>query len=252
MSSRTASAAAVAAVDRRQRLCDVFGEDLRPGLWADWRWQMRHRLTRPEHFEQYLRALPRRAPRAAHGARAFRGLGHAALRVAHGSLRPGLPDPPAGGAARGGVRGPARRHGGPLRRGHDMVDRRAWCTAIRTACCCSRSTPAPSTAATAPARGWSARATSSRCRAASRHPRLPARAHRGARRAALGRRPADDVGGPPRQPARRDPRDPAHRAAAHRQPGAQLPAAADHPGAGGGPAQPPGVALAPLLATPPS
>jgi len=54
MSSRTASAAAVAAVDRRQRLCDVFGEEYDPDSWADWRWQLRHRLTRPEHFERYL------------------------------------------------------------------------------------------------------------------------------------------------------------------------------------------------------
>jgi len=54
MSRRTSSAAAVAAVDRRQRLCDVFGEEYDPDAWRDWRWQLRHRLTRPEHFEQYL------------------------------------------------------------------------------------------------------------------------------------------------------------------------------------------------------
>jgi lysine 2,3-aminomutase len=54
MSLRTASAATVAAVDRRQRLCDVFGEEYDPDSWADWRWQLRHRLTRPEHFERYL------------------------------------------------------------------------------------------------------------------------------------------------------------------------------------------------------
>jgi lysine 2,3-aminomutase len=54
MSLRTTSAAAVAAVDRRQRLCDVFGEEYDPDAWADWRWQLRHRLNRPEHFESYL------------------------------------------------------------------------------------------------------------------------------------------------------------------------------------------------------
>src|SRR5512137_2026149 len=54
MSLRTASAATVAAVDRRQRLCDVFGEEYDPDSWADWRWQLRHRLSRPEHFERYL------------------------------------------------------------------------------------------------------------------------------------------------------------------------------------------------------
>jgi lysine 2,3-aminomutase len=38
----------------RQRLCQVFGESYDPEAWADWRWQLRHRLTRLEHLEAYL------------------------------------------------------------------------------------------------------------------------------------------------------------------------------------------------------
>jgi lysine 2,3-aminomutase len=54
MSVRSASAASAAAVDRRARVCAVFDQPYDEGAWADWRWQMRHRLTRPEHFERYL------------------------------------------------------------------------------------------------------------------------------------------------------------------------------------------------------
>lgn len=43
------------AEDRREAVCAVFGEPYDPDAWADWRWQMRHRLIRPEHFERLLR-----------------------------------------------------------------------------------------------------------------------------------------------------------------------------------------------------
>ena len=43
---------------RRQALCDLFGETYDPAKWRDWRWQMRRRLSRPEHFEAYLRLTP--------------------------------------------------------------------------------------------------------------------------------------------------------------------------------------------------
>jgi lysine 2,3-aminomutase len=39
---------------RRHRLCTLFGEPYDPAVWADWRWQMRRRLTRLEHFQAYL------------------------------------------------------------------------------------------------------------------------------------------------------------------------------------------------------
>jgi len=48
------SAARKVAPDLRQRLCQVFGESYDPATWADWRWQLRHRLTRLEHLEAYL------------------------------------------------------------------------------------------------------------------------------------------------------------------------------------------------------
>jgi lysine 2,3-aminomutase len=35
-------------------VCAVFDESYDANAWADWRWQMRHRLTRPEHFERLL------------------------------------------------------------------------------------------------------------------------------------------------------------------------------------------------------
>lgn len=43
---------------RRQRLCRVLGQEYDPATWADWRWQMHHRLVRPEQFERYLRLTP--------------------------------------------------------------------------------------------------------------------------------------------------------------------------------------------------
>ncbi len=39
---------------RREAVCRVFGETYNPDSWADWRWQMRHRLIKPEHFERLL------------------------------------------------------------------------------------------------------------------------------------------------------------------------------------------------------
>ncbi len=41
-------------IDPRERLCRVFGESYDAESWADWRWQIRHRLTRLEHFEAFL------------------------------------------------------------------------------------------------------------------------------------------------------------------------------------------------------
>jgi len=38
----------------RERLCRVFGTSYDPDAWSDWRWQLRHRLTRLEHFEAFL------------------------------------------------------------------------------------------------------------------------------------------------------------------------------------------------------
>ncbi len=40
---------------RREAICRIFGEDFDPARWNDWRWQIRHRLTKPEHFERLLR-----------------------------------------------------------------------------------------------------------------------------------------------------------------------------------------------------
>lgn len=54
MSTIRRAAASTLSTDARERVCRVFGEDYNANSWADWRWQMRHRLTRPEHLESYL------------------------------------------------------------------------------------------------------------------------------------------------------------------------------------------------------
>lgn len=43
---------------RREEVCRILGEPYDSARWADWRWQMRHRLTRPEQFEKLLRLTP--------------------------------------------------------------------------------------------------------------------------------------------------------------------------------------------------
>jgi lysine 2,3-aminomutase len=40
---------------QREKICEIFRESYDEVRWQDWRWQMRHRLTRPEHFDALLR-----------------------------------------------------------------------------------------------------------------------------------------------------------------------------------------------------
>ncbi|HYG61842.1 MAG TPA: KamA family radical SAM protein [Thermoanaerobaculia bacterium] len=40
---------------RREEICAIFGESYDPASWSDWRWQMRHRLTRLDQFDKLLR-----------------------------------------------------------------------------------------------------------------------------------------------------------------------------------------------------
>ena len=40
---------------QREKICEIFGEAYNEVRWQDWRWQMRHRLTRAEHFQSLLR-----------------------------------------------------------------------------------------------------------------------------------------------------------------------------------------------------
>jgi lysine 2,3-aminomutase len=40
---------------RRDEICSLFGESYDPERWNDWRWQMRHRLTRLDQFDKLLR-----------------------------------------------------------------------------------------------------------------------------------------------------------------------------------------------------
>ncbi len=39
---------------RREEICAIFDEPYDPDHWNDWRWQMRHRLTRLDQFERLL------------------------------------------------------------------------------------------------------------------------------------------------------------------------------------------------------
>ncbi len=48
------SAARKPVSDPRDRVCRIFGQRYDEESWADWRWQMRHRLTKIEHLEAFL------------------------------------------------------------------------------------------------------------------------------------------------------------------------------------------------------
>jgi lysine 2,3-aminomutase len=40
---------------RREEICSLVNDSYDPASWGDWRWQMRHRLTRLDQFERLLR-----------------------------------------------------------------------------------------------------------------------------------------------------------------------------------------------------
>ncbi|WP_272033384.1 KamA family radical SAM protein [Kamptonema animale] len=40
---------------RREEICQIFGETYDPDRWNDWHWQMRHRLSKLEHFQGLLK-----------------------------------------------------------------------------------------------------------------------------------------------------------------------------------------------------
>ena len=40
--------------ERREEVCRALGLPYDPAQWNDWRWQMRHRLSRAEHFDRLL------------------------------------------------------------------------------------------------------------------------------------------------------------------------------------------------------
>ena len=43
---------------RREEICQLFGESYDNERWNDWHWQMRHRLSKLEHFERLLKLTP--------------------------------------------------------------------------------------------------------------------------------------------------------------------------------------------------
>jgi lysine 2,3-aminomutase len=40
---------------QRQKVCEIVGSTYSEENWQDWQWQIRHRLTKLEHFEKLLR-----------------------------------------------------------------------------------------------------------------------------------------------------------------------------------------------------
>jgi lysine 2,3-aminomutase len=52
---REAFASAVAPATRCEEVCAAVEDSYDPVTWGDWRWQMRHRLTRLDQFERLLR-----------------------------------------------------------------------------------------------------------------------------------------------------------------------------------------------------
>jgi lysine 2,3-aminomutase len=53
--SHEAVASQLSDTARREEICSVVNDSYDPARWADWRWQMRHRLTRLDQFEKLLR-----------------------------------------------------------------------------------------------------------------------------------------------------------------------------------------------------
>ncbi|KOR37690.1 MULTISPECIES: KamA family radical SAM protein [Planktothricoides] len=58
MESNTVVDQPLIAKSRREEICHILGTSLDPEQWKDWRWQMRHRLTKLEHFQQLLKLTP--------------------------------------------------------------------------------------------------------------------------------------------------------------------------------------------------
>lgn len=52
---REAVASIETEAQRRDEICSLFGQSYEPSNWNDWRWQMRHRLTRLDQFEKLIR-----------------------------------------------------------------------------------------------------------------------------------------------------------------------------------------------------
>lgn len=69
MKETTAPAEPLIVGARRHDICRILGETYDSARWNDWHWQMRHRLSQPEQFEQLLQLTPgeRRGLALCHG-----------------------------------------------------------------------------------------------------------------------------------------------------------------------------------------
>jgi len=52
--NQEAFASVLSETTRREEVCQALDLAYDPAQWNDWRWQMRHRLTRLEQFERLV------------------------------------------------------------------------------------------------------------------------------------------------------------------------------------------------------
>jgi len=55
MNQEAFAPALTASTARREEICSLFNQSYDPARWEDWRWQMRHRLTRLDQFDKLFR-----------------------------------------------------------------------------------------------------------------------------------------------------------------------------------------------------
>ncbi|AFY35358.1 KamA family radical SAM protein [Calothrix sp. PCC 7507] len=55
MTENTTLDKSLLSIGPQEKICQILGETYNSDRWDDWRWQMRHRLTKLEQFEQLLR-----------------------------------------------------------------------------------------------------------------------------------------------------------------------------------------------------
>ena len=72
---------------RREEICAIFDQRYDPETWNDWRWQMRHRLTRLDQFEKLLRLTDAERRGLSSREREVLGRGHPPFRRADRSRR---------------------------------------------------------------------------------------------------------------------------------------------------------------------
>ena len=156
-SSRGAGPSEGPDVDRRVSLALPIVDDVEGAGFADWRWQLRHRITGKEEIAARLPLTDEESA----GLDAAPGRFRVAVTPYYFSLidrdHPACPVRMQVIPRAEELENEPRRSRRSARRGRPLAGHRRSSTAIPTACCCWRSIAARSTAATATAAAWSAR-----------------------------------------------------------------------------------------------